>query len=57
MHNYSMRHEELTRRVKNVAEIHAKGRLVSVLEGGYNLKALGESVQTHIQVLMKMEVF
>ncbi len=48
---------ELTRRVKNIAEVHAQGRLVSVLEGGYNLKALGESVQTHIQVLMEMEVF
>ncbi len=49
-------YQELTRRVKNIAEVHAQGRLVSVLEGGYNLKALGESVQTHIQVLMEMEV-
>ncbi len=48
---------ELTRRVKNIAEVHAKGRLVSVLEGGYNLQALGESVQAHIQILMEMEVF
>jgi len=36
--------------------IHAKDRLVSVLEGGYNLKALGKSVQTHIKVLMEIEV-
>ncbi len=49
-------YQELTRSVKNIAEIHAQGRLVSVLEGGYNLKALGESVQTHIQVLMETEV-
>jgi acetoin utilization deacetylase AcuC-like enzyme len=44
---------ELTRRIKNIAEDHAEGRLVSALEGGYNLKALGESVQAHIQVLME----
>jgi acetoin utilization deacetylase AcuC-like enzyme len=43
--------EELTRRVKTIAEAHADGRLVSVLEGGYELKALGESVAAHIQVL------
>jgi len=43
--------EELTRRVKAIAEAHAGGRLVSVLEGGYDLEALGESVAAHIQVL------
>jgi acetoin utilization deacetylase AcuC-like enzyme len=37
----------------NIADEYAEGRLVSALEGGYNLKALGESVQTHIQVLME----
>ena len=36
-----------------MAADHGEGRLVSVLEGGYNLKALGESVATHIQVLME----
>jgi len=46
-------YEELTRRIKKIAEKYAKGRLVSALEGGYNLKALAESVQTHIQVLME----
>jgi acetoin utilization deacetylase AcuC-like enzyme len=44
-------YEEMTRKVKGVAEDHAEGRLVSMLEGGYNLQALGESVKTHIQVL------
>ncbi|MEK7846432.1 MAG: histone deacetylase family protein, partial [Nitrospinota bacterium] len=29
-----------------------QGRLVSVLEGGYNLEALGESVVFHIKSLM-----
>jgi acetoin utilization deacetylase AcuC-like enzyme len=46
-------YEELTRRIKSIAEVHAEGRLVSVLEGGYDLKALGESVEKHIRVLLE----
>jgi acetoin utilization deacetylase AcuC-like enzyme len=46
-------YEEMTQRIKSIAEGHAEGRLVSVLEGGYNLEALGESVETHIRVLME----
>ncbi len=42
----------LTRIVKDIAERHAAGRLVSVLEGGYNLDALGRSVETHLRVLI-----
>ena len=48
-------YEELTRRIKSIAEVHAQGRLVSVLEGGYNLEALAESVEKHIRVLMEEE--
>ena len=33
----------LTRLVLDVARTHAAGRLVSCLEGGYNLEALAES--------------
>jgi len=43
---------KLTRLVKDIAEQFCKGRLVSVLEGGYNLDALAASVETHIRVLM-----
>ncbi|UCG11935.1 MAG: histone deacetylase [Deltaproteobacteria bacterium] len=46
-------YEELSRRIKRIAEDHAEGRLVSVLEGGYDLKALAESVENHIRVLME----
>ncbi len=46
-------YEELTRRIKSVAEGYAEGRLVSVLEGGYNLEALAESVEKHIRILME----
>ncbi|WP_092007082.1 histone deacetylase family protein [Polaromonas sp. OV174] len=41
----------ITMRVKDVAKRHAKGRIVSALEGGYNLSALGRSVEAHIRVL------
>jgi acetoin utilization deacetylase AcuC-like enzyme len=46
-------YEELTRGVKRIAEAHAQGRLVSVLEGGYQLGPLGESVESHIRVLLE----
>ena len=42
----------LTRQVLDVAKTHAKGRLVSCLEGGYNLEALAESVQAHLEQLL-----
>ena len=41
----------MTQRIKDVARRHAKGRIVSCLEGGYNLSALGRSVEAHIRVL------
>jgi acetoin utilization deacetylase AcuC-like enzyme len=42
----------LTRHVLEVAKTHAKGRLVSCLEGGYNLEALAESVEAHLSELL-----
>lgn len=42
----------ITSRLRNIADAHAHGRIVSVLEGGYNLEALKYSVQAHIQALM-----
>jgi acetoin utilization deacetylase AcuC-like enzyme len=41
----------ITQRIKDVAIQHAKGRIVSCLEGGYNLSALSRSVEAHIRVL------
>jgi acetoin utilization deacetylase AcuC-like enzyme len=41
----------ITQRIKDVARRHAKGRIVSCLEGGYALSALGRSVEAHIRVL------
>ncbi len=41
----------LTQRVVDLAEGHCRGRIVSVLEGGYNLDALGRSVREHVCAL------
>ncbi len=41
----------ITDRIKDVARRHANKRIVSCLEGGYNLSALARSVEAHIRVL------
>ena len=41
----------VTGQIKEIADKYAKGRIVSVLEGGYALSALGRSVVTHLKVL------
>ncbi len=41
----------MTERLMEVARRHAKGRIVSCLEGGYELGALARSVQAHVRVL------
>ncbi|MEY4883438.1 MAG: hypothetical protein RIS34_1292 [Pseudomonadota bacterium] len=41
----------ITHRIKEVAARHAQKRIVSCLEGGYNLSALGRSVEAHLRVL------
>ena len=41
----------ITQRIKDVALKYAKGRIVSCLEGGYNLSALSRSVEAHLRVL------
>jgi acetoin utilization deacetylase AcuC-like enzyme len=41
----------ITRRLKDVADRHAAGRIVSCLEGGYHLGALARSVAAHLRVL------
>jgi len=41
----------ITEQLMDVAKRHAKGRIVSSLEGGYNLDALGRSVEAHVRKL------
>ena len=41
----------ITRRLCEDSERHCEGRIVSCLEGGYNLGALARSVAAHLRVL------
>jgi len=41
----------MTRELKQVAARHSEGRIVSMLEGGYNLSALGRSAVAHVRAL------
>ena len=43
----------VTREILDLADRHAGGRLVSVLEGGYDLHALAASVSAHVRALMR----
>jgi acetoin utilization deacetylase AcuC-like enzyme len=43
----------ITTQIKDVAARHAQGRIVSCLEGGYNLEALARSVAAHLRVLLE----
>jgi acetoin utilization deacetylase AcuC-like enzyme len=42
----------LTGIVAGIARRHSRGRILSCLEGGYNLKALAASVERHVQALL-----
>lgn len=42
----------ITRRIRQMADAYADGRIVSALEGGYNLGALGRSAVAHVRALM-----
>jgi len=41
----------MTQRLMEVARLYSQGRIVSSLEGGYNLSALGRSVEAHVRAL------
>lgn len=44
---------EMTKRVKGIAKEFCNGRILSVLEGGYNLLSLAASVEAHLRGLME----
>ena len=44
----------ITERLMEVADAHASGRIVSSLEGGYNLSALGRSAAAHVKALARL---
>jgi acetoin utilization deacetylase AcuC-like enzyme len=43
----------MTEVIVKLASVCCQGRLISVLEGGYNLKSLSNSAEKHIRVLME----
>jgi acetoin utilization deacetylase AcuC-like enzyme len=42
-----------TQKIMDIADRYAGGRVVSLLEGGYDLQALGNSVAAHVAALMR----
>ncbi len=44
-------YEWMTQQIKDLAHHHCQGRIVSVLEGGYNLQSLADSAHVHIRTL------
>ena len=44
----------ITEQMRDVAKRYASGRIVSCLEGGYNLSALGRSVVAHVRALAEI---
>jgi acetoin utilization deacetylase AcuC-like enzyme len=45
----------MTKQLMQIADQYAQGRIVSCLEGGYNLSALGRSVVAHLKVLADLD--
>ena len=43
----------LTQHLLDIAETYCEGRFISVLEGGYNLEVLGQSVAVHLECLLQ----
>ena len=44
---------EITKRIVDLANIHSEGRVISFLEGGYDLLALSESIKHHLFALKR----
>jgi acetoin utilization deacetylase AcuC-like enzyme len=43
----------ITRRIMEIADASAQGRIVSMLEGGYDLQGLAQSAAAHVTALMR----
>ena len=42
---------KITKNIVEIANTHSKGRVISFLEGGYDLQALSESIIEHLNAL------
>jgi len=45
----------VSRQLVDFADRHCEGRIVSMLEGGYNLPALARSVELHVRALVGLD--
>ncbi len=45
-------YKQLTKMVTTIADKHCQSKLISVLEGGYNLRGIAEAAAAHVKVLM-----
>jgi acetoin utilization deacetylase AcuC-like enzyme len=44
----------MTKQLMEIANQYCEGKIVSCLEGGYNLSALGRSVAAHLKTLAEI---
>jgi acetoin utilization deacetylase AcuC-like enzyme len=51
----SMDFYEITKRTLTLSKIHCNGKVVSILEGGYDLLALQESTEMHVKALIEFD--
>lgn len=42
----------ITKQIASIARVHCEGRMISVLEGGYNLDALASCVPAHVDAML-----
>ena len=47
----------ITKKMVALADKHAQGRVISMLEGGYAVNALGRTAVAHLKALLKSEMF
>ena len=50
----SENYNEITKKIVEIANIHCQGRVISFLEGGYDLVALSESIKEHFFALTEI---
>ena len=48
--------QTLTEIVQQIAKVHCDGRIVSLLEGGYNTQKLADCVETHLSTLIQNDL-
>jgi len=51
MHVSEQAYGEITKRIVECAERHSRGRVLSLLEGGYDMEGLASSVAEHVRAL------